>query len=219
MCIRDRLRTDYIDIWHVHGFDVATPLSEVADTLNGLIESGKVRYVGVSNFAAWQLTTLQHQLAPGRSLVSAQYEYSLLQRGVEREVLPASRALGLGLLAWSPLGRGVLTGKYRNNIPADSRAASPHWGGFTRSLLNDANRAVVEAVVAAAQGLGITPLDVALAWTTRHATSSITGARTAAQLRSLLANESFELPNEIVAALDDISDPTFTYPDATFLES
>ena len=181
-----------------------------------MIKSGRVRYIGVSNFSAWQLTHLQSHLPTGSILSAAQYEYSLLQRGVEREVLPASIALGIGFLAWSPLGRGVLTGKYRNSVPADSRAASPHWGAFTRALMTDAHRPVVEAVSAAAQGLGTSLLDVALTWVRQspHVATAITGARTAAQLRALLATANTVLPSEIIEALNDVSDPGISYPDA-----
>src|SRR3954468_14799856 len=122
-----RLGTDYVDLWQVHGHDAATPLEETLAALDHAVNSGRVRYVGVSNFAAWQTArAATWQVAyPSRApIVAAQMEYSLLERGIERELLPASAALGFGVLAWSPLGRGVLTGKYRNGRPLDSRGAS-----------------------------------------------------------------------------------------------
>jgi aryl-alcohol dehydrogenase-like predicted oxidoreductase len=111
-----------------------------------------------------------------------------------------------------------LTGKYRNTIPADSRAASPHWGAFARNLINDHTRNIVEAVATAAQGLGTSPLDVSLSWVrcNSQVSSAITGARTAAQLRTLLATVETELPEEIVSALNDVSDNQPTYPSAQF---
>jgi aryl-alcohol dehydrogenase-like predicted oxidoreductase len=142
-------------------------------------------------------------------------EYSLVERGVEREVLPACDALGLGVLAWSPLGRGVLTGKYRYGIPADSRAASPHFERFTAPYLDARCGGIVESVSTAADGLGVAPLAVALAWVRGRPgiSSVIVGARTAGQLVGALASERVDLPAEIRAALDDVSLPPSGYPE------
>ena len=121
----------------------------------------------VSNFTGWQTAQaadLAARLARAHALVSTQVEYSLLQRGVEREVVPAVESLGLGVLAWSPLGRGILTGKYRHNTPTESRGASPPWQGFIDGLRSKKSDRIVEAVITAAEGLGTTPLAVALAW-------------------------------------------------------
>ena len=121
--------------------------------------------------------------------------------------MPAAADLGVGLLAWSPLGRGVLTGKYRTGIPADSRAASAHLGRFVEPYLDERGAAIVEAVSRAADGLGWTALEVALTWVRDRpgVTAPILGARTAAQLKSTLATEELTLPPAIVAALEDIS--------------
>lgn len=211
-----RLALDSVDLWLVHAFDSATPLEEVAGALALAVSSGKAQYVGVSNYSAWQMTHLRNLLGRGFPMVTNEVEYSLLQRGADREVIPAAQALGMSCIGWSPLGRGVLTGKYRKSIPADSRAASPHWGPFTRSLLNDDTRAIVEAVAAAATGLGVAPLEVALAWSMSRpgVCSSLTGSRTAAQLRMALRALDIELPEQIVSALNDVSDPKASYPDA-----
>ncbi|MEN9711326.1 MAG: hypothetical protein RL441_1318 [Actinomycetota bacterium] len=211
-----RLAVDSVDVWLVHVYDANTPLEEVASTLLHVLDQGDAQYVGVSNYSAWQMTRL-HSLMDGRGLLGAhEFEYSLLQRGAEREVLPAAEALGVGSLAWSPLGRGVLTGKYRNSIPADSRAASPHWGNFARALINDDSRAVVEAVNAAATGLGVSPLEVALSWVigSGKIASAITGSRTAAQLRLALRASELDLPTQIRSVLDEVSAPAMGYPDA-----
>jgi aryl-alcohol dehydrogenase-like predicted oxidoreductase len=140
-------------------------------------------------------------------IVATQVEYSLLERGVEREVLPAAAALGLGVLPWSPLGRGVLTGKYRSGTPSDSRAASAHFANFVDAYLDDRSSGIVEAVARAADGLGWTALEVALTWVRDRpgVTAPILGARTAAQLRGALGVEELSLPAEITAALDDVS--------------
>jgi aryl-alcohol dehydrogenase-like predicted oxidoreductase len=113
----------------------------------------------------------------------------------------------MGFLAWSPLGRGVLTGKYRAGLPSDSRGASPHFANFIEPYLDDRSSRIVEAVFVAADGLGLSPLEVALSWV-RDApgvTSSIIGARTAAQLRGILTSESVLLPAPVREALDDVS--------------
>ena len=125
-------------------------------------------------------------------------------------MLPAAASLGLGVLPWSPLGRGVLTGKYRTGTPSDSRAASTHFANFVNPYLDDRSGGIVEAVARAADGLGWTTLEVALAWVRDRpgVTAPILGARTAAQLRGSLTAEACELPPEIVEALDDVSDPT-----------
>jgi aryl-alcohol dehydrogenase-like predicted oxidoreductase len=130
-----------------------------------------------------------------------------VQRAPEREVVPAARALGLGLLAWSPLGRGVLTGKYRSGTPADSRAASPHLSAFVTEYLDAGSRRVVDAVVTAADGLACSPVEVALAWVRDRpgVASILIGARTAAQLRASLTSEEVVLPREIRVALDEVS--------------
>lgn len=211
-----RLRTDHVDLWLVHAPDAETPLAETLSALRFAVATGRTRYVGLSNYPAWSLAraaTLLEQ--DGTGLVAAEMEYSLLQRGVEREVVPACAALGVGLIAWSPLGRGVLTAKYRRSIPADSRAASPHLRGFVEPYLTEEAHGVVEAVATAADGLGRTPLEVALAWA-RDApgvASAVVGARTPAQLRGSLTAADLVLPPPIRAALDDVTDPGAGYPE------
>ncbi len=205
-----RMRLDTVDLWQVHTWSDDVPLEETLSALDYAVSSGRARYVGISNYAGWQTgraVTFQ-QAWPGRAPISStQVEYSLLQRGIEREVLPAARSLGLGVLPWSPLGRGVLTGKYRSGTPADSRAASPHFERFVGIYLDKRSHRVVDAVVRAADGLGLAPLEVALAWVRDRpgVTAPVVGARTAAQLRGSLTVEDVTLPPEITAALDDVS--------------
>jgi aryl-alcohol dehydrogenase-like predicted oxidoreductase len=136
-----------------------------------------------------------------------QVEYSLLNRSPEHELVPAARSLGLGVLAWAPLGRGVLTGKYRTGTPADSRAASPHFGNYVGAYLEPRSAQVVEAVARAAEGLQWSPLEVALSWIRDRpgVSAAIVGARTAAQLRGSLTVDECVLPDEISAALEDVS--------------
>ena len=153
---------------------------------------------------------------PGRAIpVASQVEYSLLQRGVEREVIPALRAHGMGLIAWSALGRGVLTGKYRSGIPADSRAGNPAFASFVQPYLTEGARRIADATATAAEGLGVSPTEVALAWVRNRpgVTSALVGARTAAQLRTALASEELEIPEQIEQALSEVSAPPMSYPE------
>ncbi len=215
----ERLGTDHVDLFLAACPDPATPLDETVSALRLAVSSGRARYVGLANHPAWAAaraaTLLTGSGADGVGLTALELEYSLLQRGVERDVVPAASALGLGVLAWSPLGRGVLTGKYRRSLPADSRAASPHLAAFVDPYLDDTSSAVVEAVATAADGLGRAPLEVALAWLlAREAlASAVVGARTPAQLRTSLAAVDLELPGEVHGALDDVSALELGYPE------
>lgn len=213
-----RMGVDHVDLWQVHGYDPNTPLDETLAALDFAVGSGRTRYVGVSNFSGWQTAqAAAWQVAwPGRApLVSTQVEYSLLERGIERELLPACASLGVGVLPWSPLGRGVLTGKYRHGRPVDSRAASPHFELFVTRYLDPRCSAIVESVVTAAAGLGVSPLEVALAWVRDRpgVVAPILGARTVGQLLGALQVEDVALPVEISRALDDVSAIEFGYPE------
>ena len=213
-----RLDTDYVDIWYLQAWDPMTPLEETLSAAEDAVRSGRTRYVGLSNYSGWQLARAAtwQQAMPNRvHLAAAQMEYSLVQRGIEREVIPACEALGLGLTAWSPLGRGVLTGKYRFGTPPDSRAANPQFSPFVSEHLDDRGRRIVDAVVTAAEGLDVPALEVALAWVRDRpgVTAAIMGARRIGQLRALLEAESLELPAELVKALDEVSSLDLSYPE------
>lgn len=213
-----RLGTDHVDLWQLHAWDPLTPIEESLDALDFAVNSGRARYAGVSNYTGWQTAAAAtRQEVRGRvaRLASTQMEYSLLERGIEREVLPAALTLGLGVLAWSPLGRGVLTGKYRGGTPADSRGASPVFAGFVERYLDERSASIVGAVLTAADGLGVSPVAVALAWVRDQPgiTAPIVGARTVAQLKGALQAEAVELPTEIRTALDEVSRPAFGYPE------
>jgi aryl-alcohol dehydrogenase-like predicted oxidoreductase len=204
-----RLGVDHVDLWQVHVWSDETPVEETLSALDTAVSTGRAAYVGISNWSGWRTAqgATWQRAVPGRApIVSTQVEYSLLNRDVEDEVVPASQALGLGLLPWSPLGRGVLTGKYRTGTPADSRGASS-MSAFVEPYLDDRSGQVVQAVVRAAEGLGWTPVEVALAWVRDRpgVTAPIVGARTSAQLRGILSVEDRVLPPEIADALDDVS--------------
>ncbi len=210
------LGTDYVDLWYVHSIDDDVPFEETLGAMDTAVGSGKARYAGVSNYSGWRIgraATWQRAI-PGRApIVANQVRYSLIDRGVEREVIPACLDLGVGVFPWSPLAGGVLTGKYRTGVPADSRASTagrrlpidqpPHAGG------------IVEAVATAADGLATSAVAVSLAWLRDRpgVTAPILGARTLGQLTSALACEALTLPEEIRAALDDVSAPVRGYPE------
>lgn len=205
-----RLGTNYVDIWMIQSWDTAAQLEDALSALDWAYTSGRARYVGISNFNGWQSAraiSLQEANSSKAPIAVIQNELSLLNRRVEEDALQCSRNLETGFIAWSPLGRGVLTGKYRNGIPADSRAATPHFAPFIEPYLNDRSRRIVEAVSVAARGLGYSPLEVALAWVRDFpgVTSSVVGARTAAQLQGILASEEIELPEVVRSALNEVS--------------
>ena len=208
----NRLGLDYVDLWQLHTYDSEVPLEETMAALDAIVSSGRAIYAGVCDYTGWQLAAaaVTQRAIPGRIPVTAvQAEYSLLARDPERELLPAAQHTGVGVLAWSPLGRGVLTGKYRTGIPSDSRAATPHFAEFFRPYLDERSRRVVESVMTAAEGLGVSPLAVALSWVRDQpgVSSAIVGARTLAQLKGTLLAEDIVLPIEIREALDDVSSP------------
>lgn len=205
-----RLGTDYVDVWQVHNWDELTPLDDTLSALDYAYTTGRARYVGISNFSGWQLAraaTKQQSNSMKAPLTTIQSEYSLLNRSAEYELIDASLECGLGFLAWAPLARGVLTGKYRKGVPSDSRGAAPHFAKHIEPYLDARSSKIVEAVAVAAEGFGFSPLEVALAWV-RDApgvTSALIGARTGAQLRGVLKSEEIALPDIVRTALDEVS--------------
>jgi aryl-alcohol dehydrogenase-like predicted oxidoreductase len=210
--VLDRLGTDHLDLWQLPGFDARVPLEETLSAVQVAVYSGRARYAGLVGPAGWQLATVAER---GRALggvttpVSAQVEYSLLCRDPEPELLPAALHHGVGVFAWAPLGRGVLTGKYVDGTPADSRGASPELAPYVEARRTGRSARIVHAVLTAADGLGTSPLSVALAWVRDQpgVGAAIVGARDAAQLTASMAADPLVLPAEIRAALDDVSDP------------
>ena len=196
--------------------DPTTPLEETADALRAAVVSGRTRYVGVSNHPAWASVRAADLLScAGPGLAAVEVEYSLVCRGIERELVPAADALGFGVLGYAPLGRGVLTGRYRATTPPDSRGASPHLRSYVAPYLGEPYVGVVEAVATAATGLDRKPVEVALAWA-RDApgvTAAIVGARTPSQLRGALSSDDLVLPAQIRHALDEITAIRTGYPE------
>lgn len=211
-----RLGTDHLDLWLVQVPDPTTPMEETASALEQAVASGRTRYVGVSNHPAWASVHLADLLsAAGPGMAAVEAEHSLLNRGIERELVPAAQALGTGVIGYAPLGRGVLTGKYRASTPPDSRAASPHLRSWVAPYLTEASAGTVEAVATAAAGLDRRPVEVALAWARDAAgiACTVVGARTPSHLAGALSADDLTLPAQIRHALDEVTAPVLGYPE------
>lgn len=203
-----RLGTDHVDLWLVHLWSPETPLAETVGALEHAVTSGRARYVGVSNYTGWQSARAYSLLESARvPLLANEVEYSLIRREPEDEVVPAALSLGFGVLPYSPLGGGVLTGKYRSGVPSGSRATMRQFPHFVDDALDARSLSVAEAVTTAASGLGVSGAEVALSWVRDRpgVTAPIVGVRTVPQLRTALASEDLELPAELVDALDEVS--------------
>jgi aryl-alcohol dehydrogenase-like predicted oxidoreductase len=216
-----QLDTDRIDLFYLHGWDYTTSPEEVMRGLDALVRSGKVAYVGIANTPAWRIATMQTlaDLRGWEPLVALQVEYSLVQRTVEHELLPMAHDLGLGVLPWSALGGGLLTGKYsRADVveQAGQDAAVGTRRGVIQSAGNLTDRAVAiaDTVREVAAELGVSAAQVAIAWTLRNpaVVSPVLGARTTAQLEDNLGALDVVLDHEHVERLDAASDPGRTFP-------
>jgi aryl-alcohol dehydrogenase-like predicted oxidoreductase len=211
-----RLRTDRIDLYQVHEWDGQTPLQETLAALDDLVRAGKVRYVGCSNYAGWQLMKalgVAERLGLPR-FCSQQIHYTLQAREAEYELVPIAIDQGLGLLVWSPLAGGLLSGKYRRGqpVPEGSRLLS----GWDEPPVRDQDQLydIVEVVVEVAKHRGTSPAQVALAWLLARpaVTSVIVGARTSAQLADNLGAADLTLSDEELARLEEVSRPPLLYP-------
>ena len=211
-----RLKTDYIDLYQVHEWDGRTPLEETLTALDDLVRSGKVRYVGCSNYGGWQMMKALG-ISDARRLerfVSQQIYYSLQMRHVESDIVPACLDQGLGVLVWSPLAGGLLSGKYRRGVAAP--AGSRHLTEWSEPPVHDEDKLyeIIETAVKIGESHGVSAARVSLAWLlTRPAvTSLIVGARTGEQLRDSLAAAELRLSADEIAALDDVSAEPLRYP-------
>jgi aryl-alcohol dehydrogenase-like predicted oxidoreductase len=210
------LDVDHVDLWQVHTIDPTVSPDETLSALDAAVTSGKARYVGVSNYGGWRVTqaVMRQRAGSDRPPIAAnQVAYSLVERGIEREVVPACHHFGVGLLPYSPLGGGLLTGKYRGGVPGDSRAAR---AGRVADPDDPRHHGIVQAVVTAADGLAVAPLAVALAWVRDRpgVSSVILGPRSLAQLSAALTAVPLTLPEAIATALDDVSAPAVGYPES-----
>jgi aryl-alcohol dehydrogenase-like predicted oxidoreductase len=211
-----RLATDYIDIYHLHGFDALTPVDEVLSTLNHLVESGKVRYIACSNFSGWHLMkSLSVSERYGwAKYVGHQVYYSLIGREYEWELMPLGVDRGVGALVWSPLGWGRLTGKIRRGQPWPKESRLHKTADMGPQMADEYLYKVVDALDEVAKESGKTVPQIALNWLLQRPTIStvIMGARNEEQLRQNLAAEGWNLSKEQVAKLDKASEVTPIYP-------
>jgi aryl-alcohol dehydrogenase-like predicted oxidoreductase len=211
-----RLRTDHIDLYQVHEWDGQTPLSETLQALDDLVRAGKVRYVGCSNYAGWQLMKalgVAEREGLGR-FCSQQIHYTLQAREAEYELLPIAIDQGLGVLVWSPLAGGLLSGKYRRGAPGPE--GSRLLSGWDEPPVRDQDKLydIVDVLVAVAAARGASPAQVALAWLLDRpaVTSVIVGARTSEQLTDNLGAASLSLTADELARLEQVSRPPLLYP-------
>ena len=211
-----RLQTDYVDLYYLHSWDLITPVEEVVSTLTDLVHEGKIRYYGLSDTPAWYFTRAQTLAEKGglERCATLQLEYSLAERNIEREHIPAAQELGIGLCPWSPLAGGLLSGKYKREGGkgvGDGRLTMPNpiFNKFTEH-----NWRVLDALLEVNKQLGKTPAQVALNWlaTQPGVTSIILGATKPAQLAENLGCLDFTIPAELRKRLDEVGKPDSVHP-------
>jgi aryl-alcohol dehydrogenase-like predicted oxidoreductase len=214
-----RLQTDYIDLLYLHLWDATTSVEEVLRAMDDLVRAGKVLYVGISDTPAWQVSRMQAiaDLRGWSPLVALEIEYSLIERTGERDLIPMASEMGLGVIPWSPLGRGVLTGKYTSrDLDHDSAGVQGTRlsAGELNGSLSERSLAIAEVVKTVATELGRTPAQVALAWTLLNdsVTAPLIGARTLPQLEDNLGALEVELPDDAVARLEQASAVALGFP-------
>ncbi len=210
------MRTDHIDLYQLHEWDGQTPLEETLGALDQLVLSGKVRYIGCSNFAGWQvmkaLGIAEREHLP--LLASNQVYLTLLERSAEYDIVPTALDQGLGLLIWSPLAGGLLSGKFRRGAPEPT--GSRHSGGWPEPPVHDREYLydIVELLHDIAAAHDVPPAQVALAWLARRpgVTSVVVGARSEVQLAENLASSGLQLSAEEQGRLEELSRPRLIYP-------
>jgi aryl-alcohol dehydrogenase-like predicted oxidoreductase len=207
-----RLKTDRIDLYWVHMSDGVTPIEEIVRGFDDLVRAGKILYAGLSDFPAWRVARAATiaELRGAAPIAGLQVEHSLVERTTEHELLPAGHALGLGVVAWSPLGGGLLTGKYRQG----EKGRREGLGGRVFQDENTAQRsAILDTLIAVAQDADVTPSEIAIAWVAAKGSIPIIGPRTLAQLENNLGATKVVLSREQIARLDEVSTtpPVFPY--------
>ncbi|HKS82480.1 MAG TPA: aldo/keto reductase [Candidatus Acidoferrales bacterium] len=208
-----RLKTDYVDLYYQHVWDIVTPVEEVVETLTELVREGKIRYYGFSDTPAWYVAraqTIAEKEGKSRA-IALQLEYSLVERNIEREHIPAAQELGIGICPWSPLAAGFLSGKYKREGNSGQGGGllekARTIGGPVFDKFTDKNWTILNAVEGVAKQIGKSPAQVALSWiaTQPGVTSTILGARGLAQFEENLAGFEFTIPDELREKLDDAS--------------
>jgi 1-deoxyxylulose-5-phosphate synthase len=206
-----RLQTDYVDLYQCHRYDDDTPLEETMQALTEVVEAGKARYIGFSEWPADRIQAALDMVPGVAKFVSSQPQYSALWRGPEAEVIPLCERNGISQIVWSPLAQGVLTGKYRPGEapPADSRATSKEMNRFIKQWLDDEMLAAVQRLRPVAEDAGLTMSQLALAWILRqdNVAAAIIGATRAEQVHENAAAAGVTLSDDTLAAIDDVLDP------------
>lgn len=206
-----RLQTDYIDLLWVHAYDYLTPIEEMMRALDDLVRAGKVLYVGISDAPAWVIARA-NTIAEFRGwtpFIGNQLEYNLTERTPERDLLPMSQALNIGVVAWSPLAAGILTGKYLGN---KGKGSGGRMEGTTSYRLNEKNDLIASKVVDLAKEMGTSPAQLSLAWLLHKGIIPIIGARKMDQLKDNLASLGLKLPVELIQQLDEVSAIDLGFP-------
>ncbi len=208
-----RLQTDYIDLYWMHFWDRFTPIEETMRALDDLVRAGKVRYIGFSDTPAWKVAQAQTMamFKGWTPLIALQLEYSLLERTIEGELVPAAKEFGLGITPWSPLRSGVLTGKYTRE---SAKTAKPGRGVFVTRAFNEEAFNVIDVLVKVAREAGTTPARAALKWVVARpgVSSTIIGARTMEQLEDNLGALDVKLSAQQMNELNEISKPKLDFP-------
>ncbi|MFC9258149.1 aldo/keto reductase [Amycolatopsis thailandensis] len=214
-----KLNTDYIDLLYLHLWDFTTPVEEILRGMDDLVRRGKVLYVAISNTPAWEVSRMQTiaDLRGWSPLIALQIEYNLIERTGERDLIPMARELGLGVVPWSPLAGGVLTGKYSRYDLAPAEDGTRKNFNLALGTLTERNFAIVDVVKEVASELGRTPAQVGLAWTLRNpdVTAPIIGARTPAQLEDNLGALEVDFTPSQLARLDEVSAIDLGFPHET----
>jgi aryl-alcohol dehydrogenase-like predicted oxidoreductase len=207
-----RMGTDYIDLLYLHMWDFRTPVDEILRSFDDLVRSGKVLYIGLSDTPAWQASRMQAiaELRGWSQFCALQISYSLVERTVEREMIPMAKEMGLGVSPWAPLGQGVLTGKYTREdlIPGSMDDISSRKAiNAVTGKLTEKNLQIADLVVAIAKEIGCTPAQLAVAWTLKNPAvrSPVVGVRTPAQLEDNFGALAVEISDDQLARLEDIS--------------
>ncbi|MGH1434064.1 MAG: aldo/keto reductase [Lewinella sp.] len=206
-----RLNTDYIDLLWVHAYDYLTPIDEMMRALDDLVSQGKILYIGISDAPAW-VTARANTMAEFRGwsrFIGNQLEYNLTERTPERDLLPMSQELGLGVVAWSPLAAGILTGKYNKD---NGKGSGGRMEGTTSYRLNERNYKIAAKVVEIAQSLDVSPAQVALAWISQQGHIPIIGARTLNQLKDNMGSLDVTISAEQMQQLEQVSSIDLGFP-------
>ncbi|MBV8258528.1 MAG: aldo/keto reductase family protein [Actinobacteria bacterium] len=209
-----RLRTDFVDLYQCHRYDWDTPLEETMEALTEVVRQGKARYIGFSEWPAEKIREAQ-EMAGVERFVSSQPQYSMIWRGPERDVIPYSRDHGISQIVWSPLGQGILTGKYKPGepLPEGSRATSESMGHFMQAARDQRLLERVQELAGVAAELGITPAQLALAWVLRepNVASAIIGASRPEQVEDNAGASGVELSDEVLRRIDEILDDSVAW--------